>query len=97
MLSDLQAGVRNGQVVIRSKGGHGEMMSFLRNEKGRAQAADGAHDDRVMAYAIGWRMREFASFGSIDVTKPLVYPSFAGGGDRRPSPDSVAYRYRSFS
>ena len=97
MLSDLQSGVRNGQVVIRSKGGHGEMMSFLRNEKGRAQAADGAHDDRVMAYAIGWRMREFASFGSIDVTKPLVYPSFAGGGDRRTSPDSVAYRYRSFS
>ena len=30
-----------------------EMLTFIRDEKGKPTAEEGAHDDRVMAYAIG--------------------------------------------
>ena len=62
MLAELAEAVRNRLIVIRSKGGVGEMVSFIRNEQGRPQAAKGAHDDRVMAYALAWQMRKFAHF-----------------------------------
>lgn len=35
----------------------GEMLTFVRNEKGRAEAEDGAHDDCVMALAIAYYAR----------------------------------------
>ena len=31
-----------------------EMLSFVRNSKGRAEASEGTHDDLVMALAIGY-------------------------------------------
>ncbi len=34
-----------------------EMLSFIRNEQGRAEAEQGKHDDRVMAYAIALYIR----------------------------------------
>ena len=95
LIDDLGMALRAGELTIHDRYTLAELRTYVRNERGSMGGSP--HDDRVMAYAIGWRMREFASFGSIDVTKPLVYPSFAGGGDRRTSPDSVAYRYRSFS
>ena len=62
MLSELAIAVRNRQVVIRSKAGIGEMMQFIRTETGRAEAAEGAYDDRPITYAIGWQMRKHATF-----------------------------------
>lgn len=35
----------------------GEMLTFVRNERGRAEAAEGAHDDCVMALAIAYYAR----------------------------------------
>lgn len=64
MLEGLAEAVRNREIVIRSSAGMGEMMSFIRNEKGRPQHVEGAHDDRVMAYAIAWQMRKYARFRS---------------------------------
>jgi len=77
MLGELAEAVRNRQMVVRSRAGVGEMMTFIRNEKGRAEAAPGAYDDRVMAYAIMWKMRKYAKFSIISTT-PTRYSSFAG-------------------
>ena len=40
----------------------GEMLTFVRNEKGRAEAEEGAHDDCVMALAIAYYSREQQSY-----------------------------------
>ena len=34
-----------------------EMLTFVRNEKGRPEAEAGAHDDLIMALAIGYYIR----------------------------------------
>ncbi|MDP2661820.1 MAG: hypothetical protein Q8R28_13915 [Dehalococcoidia bacterium] len=70
MLGEFRESVRMRQVVIRSRAGVQEMFSFVRNEKGRAEASQGAHDDRVMTYAGAGQMRKFARFSMN--TRPLV-------------------------
>ena len=62
MLAEYAEAIRNRLNIVRSRGGISEMLSFIRNEQGRPQAAKGAHDDRVMAYALAWQMRKFAHF-----------------------------------
>lgn len=62
MLGELAEAVRNRQIVIHSRQGIGEMMSFIRNEKGRPEAAEGAKDDRGITYAVTWQMRKWAVF-----------------------------------
>ena len=62
MLGEFREAVREGQVTIRSRGGVGEMMTFIQGENGRPEAIKGAYDDRPMAYAVAWKMREFANF-----------------------------------
>ena len=62
MLAEYAEAIRNRLIIVRSRGGISEMLSFIRNEQGRPQAAKGAHDDRVMAYALAWQMRKFAHF-----------------------------------
>lgn len=39
-----------------------EMLMFVRNEKGRAEAQEGEHDDLVMGLAIAYRVREQVVF-----------------------------------
>ncbi len=62
MLGQFREAVRNKMVIIRSRGGLQEMLSFIRNEKGRAEAAKGAYDDRPICYSLAWQGREYASF-----------------------------------
>lgn len=62
ILGEFREAVREQQFTIRSRGGIGEMMTFIQAENGRAEASKGAYDDRVMAYAIMWRMRKEARF-----------------------------------
>ena len=57
MLAELAGAVRQRAIGISSRGLVDEMFSFIRDDKGRVQAAEGAHDDRVMAAAIAWQMR----------------------------------------
>lgn len=47
-----------------------EMLSFIRNAKGRPEAAEGAHDDLVMALAIGYEALH--QLPSSRVTKPQI-------------------------
>ena len=62
MLGEFREAMRNRQVVLRSRPGVAEMLSFIRNEKGRPEASKGAFDDRVVTYAIAWAIRGFARF-----------------------------------
>ena len=62
LLGEFREVIRERQATIRSRGGIGEMMTFIQNEKGRPEASKGAFDDRVMSYAIMWQMRKFAKF-----------------------------------
>lgn len=62
MLGEFREAVRERQVTIRSRGGIGEMMSFVRGDDGRPEASKGAFDDRPMCYAVAWQMRKYAKF-----------------------------------
>ncbi|NLW71251.1 MAG: PBSX family phage terminase large subunit [Eubacteriaceae bacterium] len=51
-LAALIAAFRRNPEIIKDEATLGEMMSFVRNENGRAQASGGSHDDLVMSLAI---------------------------------------------
>ncbi len=48
--------LRDGRITIYDEELIAEMMSYVRDERGRANAASGAHDDRVMAFLIAVKM-----------------------------------------
>ncbi len=50
-LPDLAEGIRQGSIILYSKEAIDECFSFVRQEKGPAEAAVGAHDDRVRSMA----------------------------------------------
>lgn len=49
-----------------------EMLTFVRNEKGRAEAQEGCHDDLVMGLAISYYIREQQSFKLLPAPKPVI-------------------------
>ena len=57
ILSELQAIVNDHIELINDKDTLEEMLTFVRNEKGRPEAQQGAHDDLVMALAIAHYIR----------------------------------------
>lgn len=57
ILAQLQAIVNDSIGLINDKETLEEMLTFVRNEKGRPEAQDGAHDDLVMALAIAYYIR----------------------------------------
>ena len=63
ILGELAEAVRLHQVTLLCRDGVSEFLSFIRNEKGRAEASVGAKSDHVMAWAWLWEMRHHASFG----------------------------------
>ena len=58
ILSQLQAIVNDHVELINDKDTLEEMLTFVRNEKGRPEAQEGAHDDLVMALAIAYYIRD---------------------------------------
>jgi len=62
MLGELEEAVRNLRVRPRCRDLVSELMSFIRNDTGRAEASEGAYDDHVFALSIAWQMRKFASW-----------------------------------
>lgn len=58
ILAGLVEIVREHSEWINDKATLDEMLTFVRNEKGRAEAQEGAHDDCVMALAIAYYSRE---------------------------------------
>lgn len=58
ILAQLQAIVNDHIEKINDKDTLEEMLTFVRNEKGRPEAQEGAHDDLVMALAIAHYIRD---------------------------------------
>lgn len=56
-IAEFAEGVRTGEFDTQDEGTIGEMRTFI-FLWGKPQAATGAHDDRVMATAIAWQMRQ---------------------------------------
>ena len=73
IISELVKIVREQCDLLNDKDTLEEGLTFVRNEKGRAEAQLGAHDDLIMALAIAYRIREQVSY-NIDPIK--IYPEF---------------------
>lgn len=58
ILSELQSIINDHIDLINDKDTLEEMLTFVRNEKGRPEAQQGTHDDLVMALAIAYYIRE---------------------------------------
>lgn len=58
MIANLVALMREHLELIHDRATLEEMLTFVRSEKGRAEAQNGAHDDLVMALAIAYYIRE---------------------------------------
>ncbi|MBC7765567.1 MAG: PBSX family phage terminase large subunit [Hyphomonadaceae bacterium] len=57
ILAQLRAVVRDFPTLIHDIPTLEEMLTFVRNEKGRPEAQSGKHDDLIMALAIAWHIR----------------------------------------
>lgn len=53
-LAAMQSAFKDGHWVSPEKETHSEMLKFVVLASGRAEAAPGAHDDLILAHAIGW-------------------------------------------
>ncbi len=62
IIGNLVQVVRDGIHLINDKNTLEEMLTFVRSEKGRAEAQKGSHDDLVMALAIAYYIREQQSY-----------------------------------
>lgn len=62
IISNLIKIVRENTRLINDVDTLKEMLMFVRNEKGRAEAQEGEHDDLVMGLAIAYRVREQVVF-----------------------------------
>lgn len=58
IISNLVQIVREKTECINDKDTLDEMLTFVRNEKGRAEAQEGKHDDLIMALAIAYQTRD---------------------------------------
>jgi phage terminase large subunit len=58
IISELVKIVREETHLLNNKETLEEMLTFVRNEKGRPEAQEGAHDDLVFGLAIAYRVRE---------------------------------------
>ena len=52
MLDELQSLIREQTIIIHSQGTINECLTFVRNDKGKPEAAGDSHDDRVLSLAI---------------------------------------------
>ena len=64
MLGDLHAAVRNREIVIHDRDAVSEMLTFVRDDKGKPGPAEGQYSDRVMAWALAVQGRKWATFTS---------------------------------
>ena len=62
IISALVEIVREQTEVINCLDTLNEMLTFVRNEKGRPEAKEGAHDDLIMGLAIAYYVREQQTF-----------------------------------
>jgi len=72
ILGELEEAVRLRQILPLCRDCGGEMLSFIRDEKGHAGPAVGAKSDHVMAWAWLWAMRHHARF-SVASSRSTTY------------------------
>lgn len=73
ILAQLQSIINDHTELINDKETLEEMLTFVRNEKGRPEAQEGAHDDLVMALAIAHYIRSQQSMKVKIDTHELEY------------------------
>jgi hypothetical protein len=59
MVDELEEAIRGRALRIPDREIVEEFYSFVRDEKGKVGAHEGAHDDRVMMCALLWQMRKY--------------------------------------
>ena len=74
IIAELVKIVREMAELICDKDTLDEMLTFVRNEKGRPEAQSGAHDDCVMALAIAHYIRTQQDTVSTEVTETVKVP-----------------------
>ena len=65
MLKEYEEAVRLRRVIIRSSDAIGEMSTFVRDAGGKYKHLIGRRDDRIMARAICWQMRNVKPRGNV--------------------------------
>ena len=73
IISELVKLVRENVEIMNDKETLEEMLTFVRNEKGRPEAQQGSHDDLIMGLAIAHYIREQVMFGNETI---YVNPQF---------------------
>lgn len=77
IISNLVQIVREHTETINDKDTLEELLTIIRNEKGRIEAPEGGHDDQMMGLAIAHEIRNQVGF----VQEPMTpYPEFKGWG-----------------
>ncbi len=71
MLANLVRVVRDEPDTLCDRSTLNELLTFVRNEKGRAEAQANAHDDLVMALAIAHYIRPQQTDAAVPPPKPL--------------------------
>lgn len=71
IISNLVQIVRESTDLIQDKDTLDELKTIIKNEKGKAEAPEGGHDDLMMALAIAYHIREQVIFDE----KPIISPS----------------------
>ena len=80
ILSRLKQIVREDTDSINDKDTLDELLTIIKNEKGRIEAPEGGHDDQMMGLAIAHQIREQVSFDK-EVLTP--YPEFKWSNERK--------------
>lgn len=81
ILSQLIELVREHTELFNDRDTLDEMLTFIRNDKGRAEAAEGSHDDLVMALAIAHEtIKQLRPVLSFDISEDDDYKLFAYEG-----------------
>lgn len=81
IIGELVSIVRESVELINDIPTLNEMLSFVRNEDGKPEAMEGAHDDRILALAIAYKARSQQSMSLFeDYAEPEYTPSFGRTG-----------------
>ncbi len=84
IISNLIQIVREHTELINDKDTLEELLTIIRNEKGRIEAPEGGHDDMMMGLAIAHESRSQVSFSQEQIN---IYPEFNFKSEEPPSDD----------
>lgn len=89
IISELVKLVREDVDIFNDKSTLEEMLSFVRNDRGKPEAAPGAHDDLVMAIAIAHRIKEQVFVHSEPIIMEMQFGAFDDPPEREDWGDTL--------